>query len=112
MHLLPKAPWTGIELREENKLGLRGSVTGEVIYKDLAVPAKNMLSKSGDGVKIALSTISGVGRPGIASISVRFYRPAWNNRLNLPRKNTLWPPIDQITGDQFMIADNRLEYDC
>jgi alkylation response protein AidB-like acyl-CoA dehydrogenase len=98
--------------REENKLGLRGSVTGEVIYKDLAVPAKNMLGKSGDGVKIALSTISGVGRPGIASIGVGILQACLEQSIKFAQERILYGrPLTKLQAIQFMIADNRLEYE-
>ncbi|WMJ79229.1 acyl-CoA dehydrogenase [Clostridium sp. MB40-C1] len=50
----------------EDKLGICGSSTTELIFEDCVVPAENMLGKEGRGFGIAMKTLDG-GRIGIAS---------------------------------------------
>ncbi|MBM3789335.1 MAG: hypothetical protein FJW35_03185, partial [Acidobacteria bacterium] len=56
--------------RHEHKMGLRGSDTGEVVFKDCRVPRENLVGNEGDGMTIALKTISEVGRAGMAATSL------------------------------------------
>ena len=51
-----------------DKLGMRGSNTGELIFEDVAVPAENMLGAEGKGVRVLMSgldyervVLSGIG---------------------------------------------------
>jgi butyryl-CoA dehydrogenase len=50
---------------KEDKLGIRGSSTGNLILEDVRVPSSAMLGKEGEGFKIAMTTLDG-GRIGIA----------------------------------------------
>ena len=52
--------------KTEDKMGICGSSTTELIFKDCKVPKENLLGNLGQGFKIALSTLDG-GRIGIAS---------------------------------------------
>jgi isovaleryl-CoA dehydrogenase len=38
-----------------DKLGMRGSETGELVFKDCEVPSENVLGKVGEGVKVLMS---------------------------------------------------------
>ena len=49
----------------ENKMGLRGSETAELIFEDCRVPAENLLGQEGKDFKICMQTLN-VGRIGIA----------------------------------------------
>src|SRR5262249_17818699 len=50
----------------ENKMGIRGSQTGELVMEDCVIPVENRLGEEGDGFKIALRTLDRT-RPGIAA---------------------------------------------
>lgn len=43
----------------ENKMGLRGSETAELIFDECHVPAKNLVGKEGQGFKIAMQALDG-----------------------------------------------------
>ncbi|MFO7651780.1 MAG: acyl-CoA dehydrogenase family protein [bacterium] len=51
---------------EENKLGLRGSNTVELVFEDMLVPAENVLGKEMDGYRIFMETLDG-GRISIGA---------------------------------------------
>jgi alkylation response protein AidB-like acyl-CoA dehydrogenase len=98
--------------RKENKLGLRGSVTGEVIYKDLKVQEENMLGKPGDGQKIALATISEVGRAGMSAICLGILRACLEDSVKFSNERILYgKPLSKLQAIQFAVAENRLNYE-
>ncbi len=54
---------------KEHKLGLRSSNTVYFEFKDVHVPAANLLGHEGDGMKIAMKTLD-TARPAIAALAV------------------------------------------
>lgn len=52
--------------KHENKMGIRGSDTAEVIFDNVVVLDENRLGEVGDGFKIAMQTLNG-GRLGLAA---------------------------------------------
>ncbi|HEX6473844.1 MAG TPA: acyl-CoA dehydrogenase family protein [Candidatus Limnocylindria bacterium] len=59
----------------ERKMGIRDSVSAELIFDGARVPAANRLGEEGTGLKLALSAL-GAGRIGIASACVGLARAA------------------------------------
>jgi alkylation response protein AidB-like acyl-CoA dehydrogenase len=98
--------------RKENKLGLRGSVTGDVIYTNVEVGPEQMLMKEGDGAKIAMATISEVGRAGMASICLGILKGCLEESVKFSKERILYgKPISKLQAIQLNIADNKLDYD-
>ena len=55
--IVPK-PVEGLSLgKKEDKLGIRGSSTCNLIFEDCEIPAENLLGKTGMGFKIAMTTL-------------------------------------------------------
>ena len=52
--------------KHEQKMGLHGSPTAEIVFQDCIVPKENLLGVEGKGFKIAMQTLDG-GRIGIAA---------------------------------------------
>jgi alkylation response protein AidB-like acyl-CoA dehydrogenase len=61
--------------RLEHKLGIRGSTTAELAFKDTAVPDANRVGEVGDGWMLAMKTFER-SRPGIAAQAVGIARGA------------------------------------
>jgi len=55
--------------RKEDKLGIRASVTRELIFRDCRVPVENRLGPEGMGLVIAVRTL-GFSRPGVGAQAV------------------------------------------
>jgi alkylation response protein AidB-like acyl-CoA dehydrogenase len=66
--------------RKENKLGMRASATGEVIFEDLRVPDSHMLGNPGEGFVDSLRILDG-GRISIAALSVGIAQGAYDLAL-------------------------------
>jgi len=91
--------------KKENKMGIRGSVTRELLFEDCEVPAENLLGGEGQGFKIAMMTLdrtrSSIGAQGlgIASGALEYTINYMKERVQFGR------PIAALQGLQFMVAD-------
>ncbi len=55
--------------KKENKMGVRGSDTAELIFENVKVPVENRLGEEGEGFKIFLATLDG-GRISIGAMAL------------------------------------------
>jgi butyryl-CoA dehydrogenase len=91
--------------KEENKMGLRGSDTVELIFEDCRVPEENLLGNEGDGFVIAMASLDG-GRIGIASQSVGLGQACLDAAVSYSKERVQFnKPISQFQGIRWMIAD-------
>jgi alkylation response protein AidB-like acyl-CoA dehydrogenase len=66
--------------KKENKLGMRASATGEVIFSDCRLPQSQLLGKPGEGFVDSLRTLDG-GRISIAALSIGIAQGAFDAAL-------------------------------
>ena len=89
----------------ENKMGLRGSETAELIFEDCRVPAENLLGQEGKGFKIAMQTLDG-GRIGIASQALGLGEGAVNEAVKYTQERVQFGRrLSQFQNTQFQLAD-------
>jgi alkylation response protein AidB-like acyl-CoA dehydrogenase len=99
--------------REEHKSGLWGTQLGEVVLENCVVPAANILGKVGDGVKIAMKSISETGRPGIAATALGVIARALQESIKFANERVVGGcPIGDYQGIQFKIADMAVALDA
>ena len=67
--LVPKEAEGFSVLKDEDKMGWRGSVTSALSFDDVFVPAENLIGERGAGLKYALASLD-AGRVGIAAMGV------------------------------------------
>lgn len=72
--------------KEEDKLGVRGSSTCELIFEDCLCPRENLLGKEGEGYKYIMETLDG-GRISIAALSLGIAKKAYQRILEWEKKN-------------------------
>ncbi len=88
-----------------DKMGIRSSATGELILNNVKVPKENLLSKEGDGFKIAMSTLDG-GRIGIAAQALGIAQGAYENALEYSKERIQFgKPICHQQIIAFKLAD-------
>lgn len=88
-----------------NKLGIRSSRTQELIFKDVKVPAENLLGKEGEGFKIAMQTLDG-GRIGIASQALGIAQGAYEKAVEYVKERVQFgKPIAAQQAVAFKIAE-------
>ncbi len=98
---------------KENKFGLRGSVMGDINMNDCRVSSDAVLGTVGKGAKIALSTIGGVGRPGMAAISVGILRACLEEGVKFAKERIIYgKPLAKLPTIQSIIAKNRIDYEA
>jgi alkylation response protein AidB-like acyl-CoA dehydrogenase len=96
----------------ENKMGIRGSQTGELVLEDCEVPAENLLGKEGDGFKIALGTLDRT-RPGIAAQALGIAQGALDEAVKFAKQRVQFgKPIIENQGIQFMLADMDIQVEA
>jgi acyl-CoA dehydrogenase len=108
--LLLERGGTGLSVvREEDKMGLRGSSTATLAFDAYRVPRGNLLGQPGDGLKILLASLN-KSRPSVAAHALGIARAAFedavayiNDRRQSGRR------ILEFQGIQFMIADLATE---
>ena len=89
----------------EDKLGIRGSSTTELIFEDMKVPVENMLGKEGKGFGIAMNTLDG-GRIGIAAQALGIAEGAFNEaKAYMKERKQFGRSLDKFQGLQWMMAD-------
>ncbi|MDN5341309.1 acyl-CoA dehydrogenase [Oceanotoga sp. DSM 15011] len=89
----------------EDKMGIRGSATAELIFQNLRVPKENMLGQEGKGFKIAMQTLDG-GRIGIAAQALGIAQGAMDETLNyINQREQFGRSISKFQALQFNIAD-------
>ena len=96
----------------ENKMGIRGSQTGELVLEDCEIPAENLLGKEGDGFKIALATLDRT-RPGIAAQALGIAQGALDEAVKFAKQRVQFgKPIIENQGIQFMLADMDVQVEA
>ncbi len=71
--------------KKENKLGMRASATGEVLFSDCRLPQTQLLGKQGEGFVDSLRTLDG-GRISIAALSIGIAQGAFEAALKYSKQ--------------------------
>ncbi|UCD05924.1 MAG: acyl-CoA dehydrogenase family protein [candidate division WOR-3 bacterium] len=91
--------------RDEEKLGLHGSITSELVFEDCAIPAENLLGEEGDGFRIFMETLDG-GRISIGALALGIGQGALDAAVNFSRSNNRdGKPLSKSQSIQSMIAE-------
>ncbi len=91
--------------RIEEKMGIKGSQTAELIFNNCEVPVENLLGREGDGFKIAMMTLDRT-RPGIGAQALGIAQGALDLAVSYSRQRIQFNrPIADNQGIQFMLAD-------
>ena len=90
---------------KENKMGICGSATYELIFTDCRIPKENLLGARGKGFNIAMHTLDG-GRIGIAAQALGLAAGALETTINyVKERKQFGKAIGQFQNTQFQLAD-------
>ena len=96
----------------EDKLGLRGSRTAELIFEDCHVPKKNLIGEEGMGFVGAMNILDR-GRTAIGAMSVGLARGALEDSIEYAKQREQFGrPIGKFQAIQWKIADMAMEIDA
>jgi len=89
----------------EHKMGMRASVTAQMIFDGARVPADHLLGEEGRGFAIALTALDS-GRLGIAACATGLAQAALDLAVGYAReRHQFGKPIIDFEGVSFMLAD-------
>lgn len=91
--------------KKEDKLGIRGSATREVIFTDCKIPKENLLGREGLGFIVAMKTFDH-SRPGVAAQAVGIAQRALDEAVKYTHdRKQFGSSISSFQGVQWMLAD-------
>lgn len=92
-------------LKNEEKLGIRGSYTSAFGFDSLKIPKDQLLGQRGQGFKIAMNTLNG-GRISIAAQALGIAQAALDLGVAYAKERKQFGrPIGDFQGIQFQLAD-------
>src|ERR1700722_5587227 len=98
--------------KKENKLGMRCSPTGEVLFADCRLPATQLCGKRGEGFVDSLRILDG-GRIWIAALSVGLAQGAYEAALKYSKQRKQFSRfISEFQAIQHKLADMATEIDA
>jgi len=98
--------------KKEDKLGIRASSTCELVFRDCAVPAAQLLGEPGKGYKIAIETLN-EGRIGIAAQMVGLAAGAWGHAARWAnQRKQFGKPLVEFQAMQFQLAEMATEIEA
>jgi alkylation response protein AidB-like acyl-CoA dehydrogenase len=98
--------------KKENKLGLRASATGEVIFENCHLPAGNLLGRMNEGFVDSLKVLDG-GRISIAALSIGMAQGAYDAALRYSKlRKQFGRPISEFQTIQNKLVDMAVDLDA
>jgi alkylation response protein AidB-like acyl-CoA dehydrogenase len=94
------------------KMGHRGQLTADIVFDDVAVPAANVLGQPGEGLSVALATLT-YGRIGIAAAGVGVAQAALDLAVDrLRTRKVFGKPLGAMQHWQYRLAERATEVEC
>lgn len=96
----------------EEKLGLRGSITSELVLEDCRIPKENLLGKVGDGFIDTMRILDG-GRVSIAAMALGLAQGALEESIKYAKEREQFgKPIAKFQAIQWMISEMATEIEA
>jgi alkylation response protein AidB-like acyl-CoA dehydrogenase len=91
--------------KKEKKMGIRASVTREIILEDCRIPADRLLGKAGLGFIITMRTLD-LARPGVGALAVGLAQSALDEAAAFAKERQQFgAPIFSFQAVQHLLAD-------
>ena len=89
----------------EHKMGMRGSVTAQMIFEEARLPAGHLVGEEGQGFALALAALD-AGRLGIAACATGVGQAALDAAVSWARQRQQFGrPLADFQGISFLLAD-------
>jgi alkylation response protein AidB-like acyl-CoA dehydrogenase len=91
--------------KKEDKMGIRASVTCELVFDNCRIPKENIIGKEGMGFIVAMKTLD-KSRPGVGSQGVGVAQGAIDEAIKFSRERIQFgKPVISFQAVQHMLAD-------
>lgn len=91
--------------KTEEKLGIRGTATAELLFENCCIPRENLLGEEGQGFQISMETLDG-GRIGIAACALGLAQGCLDLSLQYSKERVQFgQPICNFQAIQWKLAD-------
>jgi butyryl-CoA dehydrogenase len=98
--------------KKEEKLGMRGSETREVILEDCRVPAENMIGEENKGFYVLMESFNH-SRPGVGAQALGIAQGAFEAALQYAKERVQFgQPIVKFQAVQTMLADMAIQIEA
>ena len=98
--------------KKENKMGIRGSCTRELIFDNCRIPRENLLGREGIGFIVAMKTFDRT-RPGVAAQALGIAQGAFDEALKYSKERVQFgQPISSFQAVQHMLADMAIQIEA
>lgn len=98
--------------KKERKMGIRASVTRELVFDNCRVPKDNIIGKEGTGFLVAMKTLDS-SRTGVGSQGVGVAQGAFDEAVKFARQRVQFGhPIISFQAVQHMLADMGTEIEA
>ncbi|HEY7461513.1 MAG TPA: acyl-CoA dehydrogenase family protein [Gemmatimonadota bacterium] len=89
----------------EEKMGIAGSQTSELVFRDMEVPGENVLGEVGKGFKVAMAVLD-VGRLGLSAATLGAAKDSIDRSIGYARERKAFgQPIAEFQAVQWMLAE-------
>ncbi|MBI3257366.1 MAG: acyl-CoA dehydrogenase family protein [Actinobacteria bacterium] len=96
----------------EDKMGIKGSPTGEVVFDEVRVPVGNRIGEEGEGFRIAMATLDR-SRPTVGAQALGIGQGALDQGVAyMKERHAFGRPIAELQGLQFMVADMAMRLEA
>ena len=101
-----ESKWEGFSHgAHEDKMGIRGTRTSDLIFENVKVPKENLLGGLGKGFKVMMNTLSS-GRIGVAAQAVGVAQSALDEAIKYTQERVQFgKTLSKFQNTQFTIAD-------
>jgi butyryl-CoA dehydrogenase len=98
--------------KPDDKLGITASHSAPIVFEDMVLADENRLGATGQGFKVAMSTLDG-GRIGIAAQALGIHAACLEESVRYAKARTAFgQPIASFQAIQWMIADMATELEA
>ncbi|MBI4823037.1 MAG: acyl-CoA dehydrogenase family protein [Nitrospirae bacterium] len=98
--------------KKEKKMGIRASVTRELVFDNCKIPKENIISKEGMGFIVAMRTLDN-SRTGVGAQGVGVAQGAFDEAVKFARQRIQFGhPIISFQAIQHMLADMATEIEA
>ncbi|MCK9594187.1 MAG: acyl-CoA dehydrogenase [Candidatus Omnitrophica bacterium] len=98
--------------KKEDKMGIRASITQELVFNECKIPKENLLSKEGMGFIVTMKTFD-MSRPGVAAQALGIAQGAMELAVKYAKqRHQFGKSISSFQGIQWMLADMATEIEA